>query len=68
MRVGVPLENLTGLSDSVEAPRFATAVGLAQYGASRIALGASGSARKTKMGSGVAGAVDRIKYWLQDFF
>ena len=68
VRVGVPLENLTGLSDSVEAPRFATAVGLAQYGASRIALGASGSARKTKMGSGVAGAVDRIKYWLQDFF
>ena len=68
VRVGVPLENLTGLSDSVEAPRFATAVGLGQYGASRIALGASGAARKTKMGSGVAGAVDRIKYWLQDFF
>ena len=68
VRVGVPLENLTGLSDSVEAPRFATAVGLAQYGSSRIALGASGSGRKTKMGSGVAGAVDRIKFWLQDFF
>ena len=68
VRVGVPLENLTGLSDSVEAPRFATAAGLAQYGSSRIALGASGSGRKTKVGSGMAGAVDRIKYWLQDFF
>jgi hypothetical protein len=56
------------LSDSVEAPRFATAVGLAQYGSSRIALGASGSGRKTKVGSGMSGAVERIKYWLQDFF
>ena len=68
VRVGVPTENLTGLTDSVEAPRFATVVGLAQYGGSRIALGASSSARKPKMGSGMAGAVDRIKYWLQDFF
>ena len=68
VRVGVPIENLTGLSDSVEAPRFATAAGLAQYGSSRIALGASGSGRKTKVGSGMSGAVERIKYWLQDFF
>src|SRR5437667_6015605 len=35
VRVGVPTENLTGLADSVEAPRFSTAVGLAQYGGSR---------------------------------
>src|SRR5216110_3437738 len=48
VRVGVPLENLTGLSDSVEAPRFATVVGLAQYGANRIALGAGSSARRIK--------------------
>jgi len=52
----------------VEAPRFSTAVGLAQYGASRIALGAGSSMRRTKVGSGMAGAVDRIKFWLQDFF
>jgi len=68
VRVGVPTENLTGLSDSVEAPRFSTAAGLAQYGASRIALGAGSSVRKTKVGSGMAGAVERIKFWLQDFF
>ncbi|HJQ21280.1 MAG TPA: cell division protein FtsA [Gemmatimonadaceae bacterium] len=68
VRVGIPVENLTGLNDSVEAPRFSTAVGLAQYGASRIALGAGSSLRKTKVGSGMAGAVDRIKFWLQDFF
>jgi cell division protein FtsA len=68
VRVGVPTENLTGLADSVEAPRFSTAAGLAQYGASRIALGAGSSARKTKVGSGMAGAVEKIKFWLQDFF
>jgi cell division protein FtsA len=68
VRVGVPTENLTGLADSVEAPRFATVVGLAQYGASRIALGAGSSARRVKVGSGMSGAVERIKYWLQDFF
>jgi cell division protein FtsA len=68
VRVGVPTENLTGLADSVEAPRFSTAVGLAQYGASRIALGAGSSARRMKVGSGMGGAVDRIKFWLQDFF
>src|SRR4029434_4991608 len=53
VRVGVPTENLTGLADSVAAPRFSTAVGLAQYGASRIALGANSSARKSKVGSGM---------------
>ena len=68
VRVGVPTENLTGLADSVEAPRFATVVGLAQYGASRIALGAGTSARRMKVGSGMTGAVERIKFWLQDFF
>jgi cell division protein FtsA len=68
VRVGVPTENLTGLADSVEAPRFATVVGLAQYGANRIALGAGSSARKSKVGSGMVGAVEKIKFWLQDFF
>ncbi|MDQ3808689.1 MAG: cell division protein FtsA, partial [Chloroflexota bacterium] len=40
VRVGSPADNVSGLSDSVEAPRFATVVGLAQYGAHRMALGA----------------------------
>ena len=68
VRVGVPTQNLTGLADSVEAPRFATVVGLAQYGANRIALGHGTSARRMKVGSGMTGAVERIKFWLQDFF
>jgi cell division protein FtsA len=68
VRVGVPTENLTGLLDSVEAPRYATVVGLAQYGASRIAFGAGSSARRIRAGTGMGGAVERIKFWLQDFF
>src|SRR5687768_17163074 len=68
VRVGVPTQNLTGLSDSVEAPRFSTAVGLAQYGASRIALGANSSARRSRAGSGIDGVAQKIKFWLQDFF
>jgi cell division protein FtsA len=68
VRVGVPTENLSGLSDSVEAPRFATVVGLAQYGASRIAQGAGGLGRKTRVGSGVGGIVERVKTYLQDFW
>ena len=67
VRVGVPTENLTGLVDSVEAPRFATVVGLAQYGGSRIALGAASSARRMRM-SGVEGMIQRIKFYLQDFW
>jgi cell division protein FtsA len=68
VRVGVPSENLSGLSDSVEAPRFATVVGLAQYGASRIAQGAGGSARRTRVGTGVGGLVERVKDYFRDFY
>src|SRR4051812_23949215 len=55
VRVGVPTENMGGLVDSVEAPRFATAVGLAQYGGSRLALGATGNARRLPGGKGMEG-------------
>jgi cell division protein FtsA len=70
VRVGLPAENIGGLSDSVEAPRFATAVGLAQYGAHRVALGAASSSvrRLTASGSGVGKFAERVKFWLQDFF
>ena len=68
VRVGVPAEKLSGLSDSVEAPRFATVVGLAQYGASRIAMGAGSSARRTRVSTGVTGAFQRLKHWLKDDF
>jgi cell division protein FtsA len=72
VRVGVPRDRLSGLTEMVDAPRFATIVGLAEYGAHRMALGAAttGARRSLKLpsGAGVEGVVQRIKYWLQDFW
>src|SRR6476469_2147282 len=66
---GIPSENIGGLVDSVEAPRFATVAGLAQYGANRIALGgATAGARRLAIGgAGMDGLVSKVKFWLQDF-
>jgi cell division protein FtsA len=70
VRVGSPAENLGGLSDSVEAPRFATVVGLAQYGAGRLALGevAAPGKRLTLSAPVMERWAQRAKTWLQDFF
>jgi cell division protein FtsA len=72
VRVGSPVENVGGLSDSVDSPRFATVVGLAQYGAHRLHInGATANARGASRSAG-DGNVDRfakrVKDWLQDFF
>jgi cell division protein FtsA len=72
-RVGAPSDNIGGLSDSVDAPRFATVVGLAQYGAHRVALASGGAItgsgkRLTIAGPGVDKLAQRVKDWLQDFF
>jgi cell division protein FtsA len=71
VRVGTPSEQVGGLSDSVDASRFATVVGLAQYGAHRMALGGAGStAKRIKLpsGGGIDKLGEKIKFWLQDFF
>ena len=69
VRVGVPTEHLGGFVDSVEAPRFATVVGLAQYGAQPDRAWAGRRARKrTPIGKGMDGIAAKIKFWLQDFF
>ena len=55
----------------VEAPRFATAVGLTQYGANRFALGGgAGASKKAPMlnAPGMEKLAQRVKLWLQDFF
>jgi len=69
VRVGVPSENIGGLTDSVEAPRFATVTGLAQYAAHRFALGATavGGKRLALNAPGVDRLAQRVKTWLQDF-
>jgi cell division protein FtsA len=70
VRIGSPAENISGLSDSVDAPRFATVVGLALYGAHRSAAGfAPPSGRHRALaGAGVDRFTKRIKVWLEDFF
>ena len=70
VRHGLPAESVSGLSDAVESARFSTVVGLAQYGAHRLALGASGSASKRMRVTtpGMDRIAQRVKLWLQDFF
>ena len=70
VRVGIPTENIGGLADSVEAPRFATVAGLALYGANRVVIGgASAAGRKRAISSpNVDRFAQRVKTWLQDFF
>ncbi len=70
VRIGVPTENIGGLSDSVEAPRFATVAGLALYGANRVVIGGvSAAGRKRAISSpNMDRFAQRVKTWLQDFF
>jgi len=70
VRIGIPTEHIGGLSDSVEAPRFSTVVGLALYGANRVVLGgASAAGRRRAISSpNVDRFAQRVKTWLQDFF
>src|SRR5690606_23730952 len=70
-RLGVPGEFLGGLSDSVQSPRFSTVTGLVQYGAHRVAIGASsGKGRRLSLNTGPSmdNLAARFKTWLQDFF
>jgi cell division protein FtsA len=70
VRIGSPAENIGGLSDSVDAPRFATVVGLALYGAHRSAAGFAPATGRQRAfaGAGVDRFTKRIKIWLEDFF
>jgi cell division protein FtsA len=69
VRIGLPEENIGGLADSVQAPRFSTVVGLALYGAHRTAAGFAPTGRhKALAGVGVDRFTKRIRTWLEDFF
>src|SRR5205814_220373 len=69
VRIGSPSEDVGGLTESVEAPRFSTVVGLALYGAHRSAAGfAPGGRHRPMAGAGVDRFTKRIKTWLEDFF
>ena len=68
VRVGVPGDNVGGLVEQIAEPRFATAVGLALYGAHRVALGGVIARRPSLTGAGVDKLATRVKTWLQDWF
>lgn len=60
VRIGIPGQGLTGLADSVRRPKFATATGLALYGADRFGSGSSSAFAQ--------GAAGRLIRWLKEFF
>ena len=57
-RVGTPGAELGGLADAVRKPRFATATGLALFGAETRLAG----------GGGMPGAMGQLIQWLKEFF
>ncbi len=61
-RAGTPLHGISGLVDSVQAPRYAVAVGLLLYAAAREIHA------RAAAGSGTGKIVSSVKRWLQDFF
>ena len=64
VREGSPERGITGLVDSVQAPRYAVPVGLVRYAAAGLARGGGA----TLVGSGVERFFGPLKRWLQDFF
>jgi len=62
VRLGLPYEGLGGLADSVRRPRFATATGLALWGADRFAETGQGASTLT------SGVLTKIGAWLKEFF
>lgn len=71
VRVGSPADRIGGLSDAVDGPRFATVVGLAEYGAHRLALlggEAQPTGRRLHLAPGMDKLIQRVRVWLQDFF
>ncbi len=62
VRAGVPDEGLVGLADSVARPKFATAAGLALYGADRFLETGEGASTLA------SGYLAKAIAWLKEFF
>ena len=68
VRIGLPGENIGGLVDAVEAPRFSTVVGLAIYGANRILVGGDKPGKRKLTSPGFDKVGKNLKRWFDDFF
>jgi len=66
VRAGQPEQGISGLIDSVQAPRYAVPVGLVLYAARKSAGG--GSAPGVLFGGAPEKLLGPLKRWLQDFF
>jgi cell division ATPase FtsA len=66
VRAGTPELGISGLVDSVQAPRYAVPVGLVLYAARRLAHGVADRGRVP--GGGADRWLGPLKRWLQDFF
>ncbi len=64
VRIGVPGHDMGGLVESLRAPKFATAAGVALYGARRASLEMTEGAG----GGSSAGVIKWMRDWLNDFF
>ncbi|MDH4347843.1 MAG: cell division protein FtsA [Gemmatimonadota bacterium] len=67
VRTGKPGEGLSGLTDSVESPRYAVLAGLEIYGTKQLAQGAAFGAGQRRS-QAVEKFVMPVRRWLQDFF
>ena len=65
VRVGLP-QHVTGLSDVVSNPIYATGVGLLLYGSKQE--GARGTVAAPGLGSGVSTAWERVLHWFKGEF
>ncbi|MBI4520578.1 MAG: cell division protein FtsA [Gemmatimonadetes bacterium] len=62
VRIGVPMNGLTGLADSLARPKFATVAGLVTYAAERFVETGAGTSTLA------SGLVSRVGSWLKEFF
>jgi cell division protein FtsA len=67
VRAGSPEQGISGLVDSVQAPRYAVPVGLVLYAARKLAQGGAPGGALVKS-AGVEKLFGPLKRWLQDFF
>ena len=66
VRIGVPTY-LAGLAETVEAPPYATGVGLVRWGVTRGMHHPIGSFTRTSEGNNWRNVYDRFKLWLKEF-
>src|SRR5205085_7864896 len=67
VRAGSPEQGISGLVDSVQAPRYAVPVGRVLYAARRLAQGVVPGGSLVRS-AGVDKLFGPLKRWLQDFF